>query len=133
MFGGEVSSCSRDGCVIDSLVIKISVLSRALFLSKNYISRINVTLKVIIIGPKENRIKYHGKALSATRTFITAWFEREYNSHCEHHTICNRALNNAHICPVFAVRGIHSLVCEEKSVSQSYGTRPVCKKLKLNT
>lgn len=50
-----------DGCVIDSLVIKMSILSRALFLNKNYISLINVKVKVIIIGPKENRIKCHTK------------------------------------------------------------------------
>lgn len=50
-----------DGCVIDSLVIKISVLSRALFLSNHFISLKNIKLKVIIIGPKENRIKCHTK------------------------------------------------------------------------
>lgn len=37
-----------DGCVIDSLVIKISALSRVLFPSNNFISLINIKLKVII-------------------------------------------------------------------------------------
>lgn len=50
-----------DGCVIDSLVIKISALSRVLFPSNNFISLINIKLKVIIIGSKENRIKCHTK------------------------------------------------------------------------
>lgn len=50
-----------DGCVIDSLVIKISVLSRAVFLSNNFISLKTIKLKVIIIGPEENTIKCHTK------------------------------------------------------------------------
>lgn len=50
-----------NGCVIDSLVIKISVLSRALFLCNNFISLKDIKLKVIIIGPKENKIKCHTK------------------------------------------------------------------------
>lgn len=58
---GEASHIPGDGCGIESLVIKISVLSRALFLSNNLILLKNIKLKVIIIDPKENRIKCHTK------------------------------------------------------------------------
>lgn len=121
-----------DGCVIDSLVIKISVLSRALFLSNNSSSLKNIKLKVIIIGPKENGIKCHTKfcmqqgslsqpGLKVVTILIVRITPYVIGLEMMHRYVqCLQRVREG--------RGICSLVCEDKSVSQSYGTIPVWKK-----